>query len=258
MRQQPSHSARHLLLCFALLTLLPAVFAQNTPPAFEVASVRPAPPDTDPNTGSWSLPNVGRFTATHVSLEVLLKLAYGINGDQIVNKPGWLETNLYDLVARPEDGIKLSRDELKPRLRNLLQERFHLVAHTEARTTRGYILTVAKGGPHLSPTKAEHFPGWRSNVSPGQMRGVNWSMPQFARFLSEATGVPVADETGIIGNYDIAFSYDPSHEPSADIESSLPPLNDALQQATGLLLKPQKVSAEVLVIDSVDKTPTPN
>ena len=35
---------------------------------------------------------------------------------------------------------------------------------------------VAKGGPHLTPTKDDHFPGYRINVSPGHMSGANWSM----------------------------------------------------------------------------------
>lgn len=216
--------------------------------------MRPAPPQADPNTGSWSIPGNGRFTASHVSLARLLQLAYGIDDSQIANKPGWLETNLYDISAKPEDGISLSRDELKPRLQDLLQQRFHLVAHIETRSSRGYALVIAKGGPHLTPTKGDHFPGFRVNVSSGQMRGFNWSMPQLAKYLIPAAGFPVVDETGLRGSYDISFSY----EPNPDADGALPSLNVALKQATGLLLKPERVAVETLVIDSVDKAPTAN
>ena len=41
---------------------------------------------------------------------------------------------------------------------------------------------VAKGGPHLTPTKDDHFPGYRINVSPGHMSGANW-LPAFATVL---------------------------------------------------------------------------
>ena len=234
--------------------MLSSLIAQTPHPTFEVASVKPAPPQADPNTGSWSPPGRGRFTATHVSLALLLHLAYGIDDSQIANKPDWLETNLYDIVAKPEDGISLTRDELKPRLQDLLQQRFHLVAHIETRSSRGYALIIAKGGPHLTPTKADHFPGFRINVSSGQMRGANWSLPQLAQYLTSAAGFPVVDQTALPGSYDIAFSY----EPNLDADSTLPPLNVALKQATGLLLKPQKIPVETLVIDSVDKTPTAN
>lgn len=234
--------------------MLSSLIAQAPHPTFEVASVKPAPPQADPNTGSWSPPGRGRFTATHVSLALLLHLAYGIDDSQIANKPDWLETNLYDIVAKPEDGISLTRDELKPRLQDLLQQRFHLVAHIETRSSRGYALVIAKGGPHLTPTKTDHFPGFRINVSSGQMRGANWSLPQLAQYLTSAAGFPVVDQTALPGSYDIAFSY----EPNLDADSTLPPLNTALKQATGLLLKPQKIPVETLVIDSVDKTPTAN
>lgn len=168
--------------------------------------------------------------------------------------PAWLETNLYCVAARPEDGIRLTRDELKPRLQNLLHERFHLVAHSETRLIRGYALVAAKGGPRLTPTKGDHFPGFRVNVSSGQMRGFNWSMSQLAKYLTPAAGFPVVDETGITGSYDIAFSYNPN----PDAERDLPSLSEALKEATGLLLKPRKVPVETLVIDSIDKLPTPN
>jgi uncharacterized protein (TIGR03435 family) len=189
------------------LSYIHAASAQTSLPTFEVATVKPAPVQADPNSGSWSLPGVGRFTATNVSLALLLQLAYGVDNSQISNKPEWLETNLYDIVAKPEDGIQLTRDELKPRLQNLLHQRFHLVAHTETHLNRGYALVVTKGGAHLTPTKGDHFPGFRINVSPGQMRGVNWSMPQLVKYLTSAAGFPVVDQTGIAGSYDIGFSY---------------------------------------------------
>jgi uncharacterized protein (TIGR03435 family) len=239
-------------LCILLLSSLLTCVANTQ--TFEVAAVKLAPPDANPTTGYWSLPNIGRFTANHLSLARLIQLAYDIENVQIANKPDWLDTNLYDIEAKPEDGIKLSREELRPRLQNLLQQRFHLVAHLETRSVHGYALVVAKGGAHLIPTKAEHLPGWRSNVSLGQMRGANWSMPQLAQFLTPAAGFPVVDQTGITGSYDIAFGYNPKPE----IDSPLPALDEALQQATGLELKPQKVPVETLVIDSAEKIPTAN
>lgn len=242
-----------LLLCHPFLFTQTAA-GQTSHPSFEVATVRLAPPDADPNTGSWSLPGIGRFRANHVSLALLIQLAYGVDNSQITNKPTWLESNLYDVDAKPEDGIKLTRDELRPRLQELLHERFRLVVHTETNSSRGYALVAGKDGPHLTPTKGDHFPGFRVNVSSGEMRGFNWSMPQLAKYLTPAAGFPVVDETGITGSYDIAFSYNPS----PDRESDLPSLSEALNEATGLQLKPQKIPVEALIIDSVNKEPAAN
>lgn len=244
------------VLCVLLFVQAHAALAQIGQPAFAVATVKAAP-GADPNTGSWSPPNTGAFFATHVSLALLLQLAYGVDNSQIVNKPDWLQTNLYDVRAKPENGILLSRDELKPRLQELLRERFHLLAHVEVRSSRGYALVVAKGGPHLTPTKAEHFAGFRINVSPGEMRGQNWSMPIFAKYLTSSAGFPVVDQTGIVGSYDIGFSYAPERV-LEEADSALPSLGEALKKAAGLVLKPQLVPVKTVVIDSVDKTPEEN
>ena len=234
--------------------VLPAAAAQTTHAVFEVASVRPAPPAADPNTGSWSPPNIGRFFATHVSLEMLIQLAYGVDKSQIAGQPAWMATNLYDVNAKPEEGVRLSRDELQPRLQELLQQRFHLVVHKEMRETHAYALVAGKGGPHLSLTKGDHWPGYRIHVSPGQMRGANWTMPVFAKYLTSVSDFPVVDQTGLTGSYDIDFVF----QPNAEAEGDLPPLGQALEKATGLMLKPRLVPVETIVIDSVEKVPTAN
>ena len=185
---------------------------------------------------------------------ILIQLAYDVVDSQITHKPEWLDSDLWDVTAKPEEGTKLSREELRPRLQDLLHQRFHLVAHTETQTSRGYALVAAKGGPHLVATKGEHFPGWRINVSSGHMQGSNWSLPQLAKYLTPAAGFPVIDLTEIGGSYDFDFLYDP--HPTAD--STLPSLDEALKLATGLLLRPEKVPVKLLVIDSVDRTPTAN
>jgi uncharacterized protein (TIGR03435 family) len=250
------HSIYPLLLCSLLLSCTHAARAQTTPsPSFEVATIKAAQPGTDKNTGSWNHPGTGRFIATHLSLTVLIELAYDIDDSQIANKPGWLDTNLYDIDAKAEEGVPLTRDELRPRLKNLLQERFHLTIHTETRSIRGYALVIAKGGEHLILTKKPDFRGDFYDVSPGQMRGFHWTMAQFAKYLSRAEGFAVVDETSIAGRYDVDFSYNPKPD---DTSSDLPALNEALEQATGLQLKERKVPVETIVIDSVEKTPTDN
>src|SRR5271166_5778511 len=63
------------------------------PPAFEVASVRPAPGGpivvkSDP----------GRLTMRNESVDVMIELAYGLREYQYEG-PGWLHTARYDVLA---------------------------------------------------------------------------------------------------------------------------------------------------------------
>jgi uncharacterized protein (TIGR03435 family) len=86
------------------------------------------------------------------------------------------------------------------------------------------------------------------------MRGLNWSMSILAKYLTSAADFPVVDQTGLTGSYDIGFSY----EPNSTADSTLSPLSVALKEATGLMLKPQMVPVETIIIDSAEQIPTEN
>jgi uncharacterized protein (TIGR03435 family) len=262
-RQNPAvdafHRAKWIHLAFAIsFGVAPSVAAQTQPaapvqPSFEAATIKPTP-SADPANGYWSRPGIGRFYAHSLSLQFLIQLAYGIESNQIAGKPSWLDSDNFDIDAKPEEGVKLSPDELKPRLQSLLADRFHLVAHFEAQTVRGYALVAAKGGPKLQPTKGDHFPGWRIDTSTGHLEGLNWSMAFLATVLQRATKIPVADKTGIAGSYDIKVQY----APDAEQDSALPSLFTALRETLGLELKATQVPMQVLVIDHIDRVPSGN
>ena len=254
---------RAAAFAFGISLLLPAppqsLATAASQPSFEVATIKPVP-NADPGKGYWSLPGIGRFSAHGLSVQYLIQMAYGVEADQIAGKPAWLDSDFYDVEAKPEEGIKLSRDELKPRLQNLLIDRFHLAAHFETRTVRGYALVVAKGGPRLQPTKGDHFPGFRVSTGADHLEGLNWSMPFLATMLQRVTGLKVADETGLAGSYDINLrfaSYQDS-APGADQASGLPSVFTALRETLGLQLKQQPVPMQVLVIDHIDRVPSAN
>ena len=221
--------------------------------AFDSIVIRPNP-NGDPNQGQWSRPGLGRFQATSVSVELLIRLAYNVDARQIANEPSWLKSDLFDVTAKPEAGVSLSREELRTRLQDLLRQRFHLVTHRETRDIPGYALVPAKHGAKLQPTKGAPFPGYRTSVNPGNLKGLNWSMDDLATYITSLIAVPVANQTGIPGRYDVSIEYAPDDVPSSDLAS----LFTALQDTVGLRLVSRKVPVQVLVIDSVDETPTPN
>lgn len=239
-----------LTACF--LAIASSLSQSHDPlPSFDVAVIR-ANSTALPEQGQWSLPDAGIFQASAVPLSLLIRLAYGIDDKQIANKPKWLDSKLFDVSAK-SPGIKLSRTEIRPRLQSLLAQRFHLVFHRETRIQTGFDLVVGKKASHLKPTQGALFPGFRKNVSPGHLEGLNWSMGDLAAYITSLIARPVVDRTGIQGGYDISIQYAPD-----DTDSPLPPIYTALEETTGLRLVPAKVPVEVLVIDSVDSEPTPN
>ena len=231
----------------------PAQPGLTSQPSFEVATIKPTASGEE-GAGTWSPPGIGRFWAKSLPLGYLIQIAFNVDPDQIAGKPGWIDSAYFDVTAKAETGIKLSREELRPRLRHLLQERFHLATHFETKMKPGYALVVSKGGPILRPTAGDRFPGFRINVSPGSMQGANWSMTYLAAMLQRPAGRPVADETGVTGSYDIDFKYAPDME----TDSTLPSLFTALKESLGLELKAKSIPVQVLVIDHVDRVPTAN
>jgi uncharacterized protein (TIGR03435 family) len=240
-------------LCIAMSCSAQTPAAKPASPAFDSIIIR-ADPNGDPAQGQWTRPSLGRFQASNVSVELLIRLAYNVDAKQIVNQPSWLKSRLFDVTAKPEPGVSLSREELRPRLQDLLQQRFHLVTHRETRDVPGYALVVAKHGIKLQPTKGAPFPGFRSSVNPGTLKGLSWSMDDLATNITSLIGEPVADQTAIQGRYDISVEYAPDDA----VDSNLPSLFTALEETLGLRLVSRKVPVQMLVIDSVDETPTPN
>src|SRR5258708_6283553 len=71
-------------------------------PAFEVASVKP----NNSGDGRVMFANQpgGRFTATNVTLKLLIRNAYQLQDFQILVGPNWITSDRFDIVAKAEDG----------------------------------------------------------------------------------------------------------------------------------------------------------
>jgi uncharacterized protein (TIGR03435 family) len=226
--------------------------SQATPtplPAFEVASVRISPPDH----GFTSISPYGSdtFTARNASLAYLIAIAFGVDSNKISGEPSWLDSQVYDIIAKADGTGGLTREQLQPRLQLLLEQRFHLATHREKKDITGYALVVAKGVPTLHANKGAPQVSYRFS---DRLLVQNASLQSFAVMLALPTGRPVVDSTGIQGMYD----FDLRFAPIEANDSSLPSLFTALQEQFGLKLQAQKVPVEMLVIDHVEKTPTEN
>lgn len=219
--------------------------------AFEVASVRLTPPGSTGNT-YLSPPGAAAFTATNVTLDVLIEIAYGVDENQISKAPVWLGSQHYDVSAKPEGPGGLAYAQMKKPLQQLLDRRFGLAVHRENKEVDGYALVIAKGGPKLS--KSTEDSGRNKFILPNGIRFDHTVIATFAAALARPTGRPVVDKTGLTGDFDIDLKY----APEKALDSSLPSIFTALQEQLGLKLESTKVPFEMLVIDHVNRVPTEN
>jgi uncharacterized protein (TIGR03435 family) len=91
----------------------------------------------------------GRLTAVNVPAAVLVRLAYGLDEFEVVGGPRWLESDRYDVVASSNGAA--TADQKRAMLRQLLQDRFNLSAHTETRPLPIYALRLARNDGRLGP-----------------------------------------------------------------------------------------------------------
>lgn len=202
---------------------------------------------------SMSPSGAGVFSVRNATLENLIAWAFRIGGNNqpIINKPSWMRYTYYEISARPEGGVGLNYDQLRPMLQELLRERFHLTYHSESKIVKGYALIVAKGGPKITPTKGAEQHAY---LFPGTIDAVGAPLSLIAGIVSNLIGQPVADETGLKGSYDIKLEY----APMETTDPSRPSLLTAIQEQLGLKLVSREVPVEAFVIDHVDKAPVEN
>jgi uncharacterized protein (TIGR03435 family) len=228
--------------------------APATLPKFEVASIRIIPlSEMKPMAESpLSPPGALQFTARNVSIGSLIGIAFGVSSmNQVSGLPSWNNSTFYQIQAKPEGDVGLSYDQLKPYLQQLLQERFHLTYHRETKSTKGYALVVAKGGPKLTATKGGTPYGF---VMGSRIQLPNTPASGLAGILASPLGEPVVDETGLKGNYDIVLNFAPMNSTDSD----LPSIFTAIEEQLGLKLERRDVQLETIVIDHVDREPTEN
>lgn len=236
-----------------------AAFGQETatPPAFEVASVKPST-EQDRVIGMFTYPG-GRVTVTNYTLKMLIHEAYAIEDYKILGGPHWTETERYNLEAKPAASSTLSKwvpanlktppnPEMRQMLQTLLAERFQLKLHREPKKESIYALAVAKGGPKLKEPKDTAQQPFVSFLPHG-LRGQNATMDLLVERLARIVGRPVLNQTGVNGNFDFLLDYPPD-DAGTDVETLL---LSALPEQVGLKLETQSGSIEVIVIDHAEK-----
>jgi uncharacterized protein (TIGR03435 family) len=262
------HSERRLNFAPALAAFLAMALAaipalsQAKPQAFEAVSIRLEDSHTsqaafnDPSSNQPQHFPSNRFIMRHIMLRSLICEAYGIQCNYVLEGPDWIDRQHYDLIAKVEGTALLTQEQMQPLMQNLLQERFHLVAHRQQKVVPGFALVIAKGGPKLQPNKGAPAGGFFGGP---YFKFQNMSVEHFSKVLESPVKKPIVDKTGLTGMYDFDLKYAPTdaaaNNPAA---AGLPDIFTVLQEQLGLKLVPQPVTIKTLIIDHVDKIPTEN
>ena len=220
----------------ACVFLLCAVVAARTPaqdsPTFEVASIRPASPQTnDVRAGVRIAGTQVRFVS--MSLKDLIGTAYGVKPQQIIG-PDWLGQERFDLAATIPAGSSVA--QLSQMMRSLLASRFAMTMHAEQREFPVYVLGLTKDGPKFqesaapvsAPETGEKRPlvdvtatgsangvsidlGGGSSFTYGNNQFVirRMTMASVAEMLTRFVDRAVLDQTHLAGTYDLVLNIAP-------------------------------------------------
>ena len=270
---------------------------------FEAASIHRNPPRTgfhmnaESATGGPGTADPVVYRCMECSLGSLIAQAFEVPNYQFPGKSS-LPENTFNVTAGVRAGA--THAEFLAMLQGLLKDRFALSSHYTAKTMRGYQLTVSEKGLKLreSAEAVAAAPPGRSGFGRGESHSHSGVMSfhgnasfrrdhvttsDLARLISDQLTLPVEDQTGLTGKYDISLSWVNSvstagdhadgawggghgdhggalgNTPAAVESGSGPTLFEALQAQLGLKLVPSRqTSTRILVIDGFKPLPTEN
>jgi len=280
------------LSTIGLVATTAVALASQSRPQFEVASVRPSPNPPTGQAGLQITPGQAKFSS--LSVKDYIGIAYTVRIHQIIGAD-WLGNERFEVMAKLP--ATFTSDQLPLMLQSLLEERFKMRSHREQRELPVYFLEVAPGGPKLTRSEELSAADPVTTITSTNTGGGNIvdlgrgstlalgnnrfeakkvTMTMLADVLARFVDRPVQDMTRIEGRYDVAFELTPEDFRAMMMRSalaagvSLPPealklvessslaaVPDALK-GLGLSLQPRRAPLEVLVVDSIEKTPTEN
>jgi len=259
-----------------------AVWAQPAAkPKFDVASVKTCKQAAGNFAGSSS---PGMVTVHCQPVALIARRAYGVFAGGTMNRdleflkvdggPRWAYDKMWEIAAK-SDGRHPVNEMQGPMMQAMLEERFKLKVHREARQIPVYALTAAKGGVKLPKAQRPCFVMGEQrppDLPPEQRRALmcgsavlrneefhlhGASMADLAYALTRAAvGRQVVDRTGVAGAYDIDFKWGAVPAEERQRGDVLVEYQSALGKL-GLKLEPATGQGEFLVIDHVER-PTGN
>lgn len=233
------------------------VLGQAAPPLsrFDVVSIKPSTAQNANKTFRFT-PD-GGFRAGNYSLKDLIRLGWDVRNFQIEAGPGWLDSERYNVQAKPDVPFNPLNSEGEERyremVRSMLQDRFRLQVHQEQKEMNVYDLVLAPGVLKLKRTGDAREPKTQMRDGRGQMWATKFDMDLFARYLGGELGFPVVDQTGLTGVYDFELAWNPDDGKIGAETDSRPSMVTAIKEQLGLQLKRGRGEVKIVVVDYAEK-----
>src|SRR5437016_5702198 len=120
--------------------------------SFEVATIKPN--NTDPPDRGGLGFTLDGIRARNQAPADLVRMAFGLQKDQVIGTPSWASTERFDIIAKLAPGTVFNAMTMfRPTLQNLLTTRFQLKVHHEMREFNVYRL-VRVSADRLGPKLA--------------------------------------------------------------------------------------------------------
>jgi uncharacterized protein (TIGR03435 family) len=238
--------------------------AQKRVPAFEMVDVH-ANPDTLRGMEGGPMRD-GRYALHQATLADLISTAWEVRPERITGGPSWLDLDRFDVIAQAPAGTPVSSMPLM--LRNVLTDRFGLKMHEDKKPLPAFVLSAGKH-PLIKPADDSNDSGCRWRYLTAEQREASQpryvchdvTMDEFvaklAGGLASEVGAPVVNETGLTGKWDFTLYWINKWQLLSRQEEG-PSLFEAIEKELGLKLEPRDLPMDVIVVDSVNPTPTPN
>jgi len=244
----------------------PKPMAADANPSFEVATIKPSDPNRPGRAFLW---RGNRFMTINTTLMALIGFAYDVQEKQVIGGEDWMNSEKFDIEAKPDVSGDPSREQLRTMVTKLIADRFQLKFHGDKRELPAYVLTAGKTGVKMA--KDETNPNGLPALffrQLGDLNVRNATMGDFVHLLQSAVlDRPVIDETELAGKWDFELKWTPDDSqfggmgmrapPPSDAPDAPPPLFTAIQEQLGIKLESGKAQVDVMVIDHVEK-PSPN
>jgi uncharacterized protein (TIGR03435 family) len=235
---------------------------------FDVASIKRASADVTLRSGF--IPTAGRFVAESVTAQSLIAFAFRDTADEVTGAPAWARSDRYNVTATLPRKATVSETALM--LRNLLVDRFQLIAHIETRQ-RDVLALVrldpsrplpqgfqridedctqprdAQAMPQVGQIETTEMPTCLSINNGRILNSGGMPVKMLAAQVTSLVGRKVIDQTGLSGSYRFVLRYSRPDANSPPATDDYPDITTALREQLGLKLVPTKASVNVAVVD---------
>lgn len=249
-----------------------AGFAICQQPKFDLADVHTSKTARGAAQNFGGVLRAGKYVNRDATMLALIEAAYKVKEDAIAGGPGWVASDLFDIIAKVPEGTKMA--DANQMLQSLLADRFKLVARQETHPVPRYVLTVSKGGAKLKPASGSgqgcqpvQQPAGGRDSDSGFMRNIsvqcrNLTAAEIADNLHQMAGPgyfdhDLIDQTKLSGLFDFTLEWT---APVALVAKGAEGISifDAVDKQLGLKLELKDVPLPALVIESINRNPTAN